>query len=57
MGYREYSVLANDFMKIFLFLFHSILQLPLPTKRVFAENALAHPSICITLIAPVKFDV
>lgn len=27
------------------------------TKRVFAENALAHPSICITLIAPVKFDV
>lgn len=39
------------------FFSHSILQLPLPTKRVFAENALAHPSICITLIAPVKFDV
>ena len=39
------------------FFSHSVQQLPLPTKRVFAENALAHPSICITLIAPVKFDV
>lgn len=39
------------------FFSHFVLQLPLPTKRVFAENTLAHPSICITLIAPVKFDV